>query len=107
MKLPKIGSVEEFQGQERKVIILSTVRSASELVGDDVKHALGFVRSPRRLNVAISRAKCLLIIIGNPYLLSKDVYWRRVYQYCVNNRAYTGCTYVSSCTTESSDSFYF
>ncbi|XP_015114635.1 probable RNA helicase armi [Diachasma alloeum] len=92
--VPKVGSVEEFQGQERKVVILSAVRSGGDFVGDDVKHALGFVASPRRLNVAITRARALLIIVGNPVLLQGDPYWRSVIMYCVRNDSYTGCNFV-------------
>lgn len=96
IQVSKVGSVEEFQGQERKVIILSTVRSTSELVREDVKYALGFLAAPRRLNVAITRARALLIIIGNPFLLQQDPYWRSVLEYCCERKAYTGCTYLST-----------
>ncbi|XP_015587394.1 probable RNA helicase armi isoform X2 [Cephus cinctus] len=97
--LPKVGSVEEFQGQERNVIILSTVRSTSNLVPEDIKHAIGFIASPRRLNVAITRARALLIILGNPDLLSKDPYWRSVLIYCIEHGGYTGCEFLSSAWT--------
>ncbi|KAK0163342.1 hypothetical protein PV327_007034 [Microctonus hyperodae] len=93
MQLPKIGSVEEFQGQERKIIILSTVRSNNKYVNDDVKYSLGFIASPRRLNVAITRARSLIIIIGNPNLLTQDPYWRSVLNYCIKNKSYTGCDF--------------
>ncbi|XP_018571512.1 probable RNA helicase armi [Anoplophora glabripennis] len=89
--IPKIGTVEEFQGQEFDVILLSTVRSCQEYVSVDVQHSLGFVTSPRRLNVAISRPKTLLVIIGNPNLLCVDPYWRSVLKYCLENGSYTGC----------------
>ena len=92
IETPKVGSVEEFQGQERNVIILSTVRSKTNHVSEDLKHALGFVAAPRRLNVAITRARALLIIIGNPYLLFEDPYWRTVLTYCRERDAYTGCS---------------
>lgn len=46
----KVGSVEEFQGQERRVIIVSTVRSNIEFVQTDITHSLGFVANPRRFN---------------------------------------------------------
>lgn len=99
VKLPKISSVEGFQGQERKVIILSVVRSCRDLIDNDIKHALGFVASPRRLNVAITRAKTLLIILGNPNLLILDSLWRTVLIYCINRGAYMGCNFVSPYTT--------
>uniref|UniRef100_A0A6V7M8J0 RNA helicase n=1 Tax=Bracon brevicornis TaxID=1563983 RepID=A0A6V7M8J0_9HYME len=91
--LPKVGSVEEFQGQERKIIIVSCVRSGQDHVKNDIKHALGFVASPMRLNVAITRARALLVILGNPTLLGQDPYWRRVLEYCVERDCYTGCNY--------------
>ncbi|XP_014478416.1 PREDICTED: probable RNA helicase armi [Dinoponera quadriceps] len=93
LKIPKVSSVEGFQGQERKVIILSAVRSCNNLIDEDIKHALGFVASPKRLNVAITRARALLIILGNPKLLSMDPHWRSVLIHCMNRGAYTGCNF--------------
>ena len=46
----KVGSVEEFQGQERRIIIMSTVRSNTHYVTSDIKRSLGFVANARRLN---------------------------------------------------------
>lgn len=90
----KVGSVEEFQGQERLVIIISTVRSTNEeFLKMDRDYKLGFLKNPKRFNVAITRAKALLICIGNPYMLSKDEHWNRFLQYCRQNGAYTGCPY--------------
>ncbi|KAJ9583516.1 hypothetical protein L9F63_022134 [Diploptera punctata] len=89
--IPKIGSVEEFQGQERKVIILSAVRSTPSLVKTDIYHSLGFIASPKRLNVALTRARALLIILGNPHLLARDPYWRSMLNFCVEQGSYTGC----------------
>ncbi|OXU24496.1 hypothetical protein TSAR_010596 [Trichomalopsis sarcophagae] len=92
MDIPKVGSVEEFQGQERKVIILSTVRTAPDKVREDITHALGFVSARERLNVAITRARSLLIIIGNAKLLYQDVYWRSVLDHCLNKNSCVNLT---------------
>lgn len=91
LPLPKIGSVEEFQGQEFKVVVLSAVRSNERGAKNDTRYGLGFIASPRRLNVALSRAETLLIIIGNPHLLITDNYWRSVLLYAVDNGGYRGC----------------
>ncbi|CAH1392762.1 unnamed protein product [Nezara viridula] len=88
---PKLGSVEEFQGQEKMIIIMSVVRSNFEFISYDTQRALGFVRNPRRLNVAISRARAMLIIIGNPHLLCFDQHWKKIIKHCVANNYYTGC----------------
>ncbi|CAI7798861.1 unnamed protein product [Closterium sp. NIES-53] len=91
MDAVKVGSVEEFQGQERRVVIVSTVRSSQQYVEFDYKHNLGFLANPKRFNVAVTRAKQLLIIVGNPNLLAQDRCWGALLQYCRRNKAYTGC----------------
>ncbi|TFK41414.1 P-loop containing nucleoside triphosphate hydrolase protein [Crucibulum laeve] len=77
----KVGSVEEFQGQERRIIVLSTVRSNTEFVTSDIRRSLGFVANGRRFNVAVTRAQALLIVIGNPTVLSLDPLWRAFLNY--------------------------
>ncbi|KAG1667087.1 RNA helicase Mov10l1 [Nymphon striatum] len=87
----KVASVEEFQGQEKPVIILSTVRSTSALLSFDVKHNLGFISSPKRFNVAITRAQALLIVVGNPHVLKIDYNWEKFIEYCSSNNSCYGC----------------
>ncbi|KAH8339316.1 hypothetical protein KR074_011418 [Drosophila pseudoananassae] len=89
--MPKVGSVEEFQGQERDIMLISTVRSTESILRADYRLCLGFVRCNKRMNVAISRARSLMIIFGNPHLLAVDDNWRNLIIFCANNNAYFGC----------------
>ncbi|XP_070766164.1 putative helicase mov-10-B.2 [Enoplosus armatus] len=86
----KVGSVEEFQGQERRVIMVSTVRSSPNYVEIDKQFNLGFVKNEKRFNVAVTRAKALLIVVGNPRVLNTDPTWGRFIQYCRDEGGYTG-----------------
>uniref|UniRef100_A0A672M8N2 Mov10 like RNA helicase 1 n=1 Tax=Sinocyclocheilus grahami TaxID=75366 RepID=A0A672M8N2_SINGR len=87
----KVGSVEEFQGQEFLIIIMSTVRSNESLLNEELQSMLGFLSDPKRFNVAITRAKALLIVIGNPHVLIKDPCFSALLQYSHDNRAFLGC----------------
>jgi len=72
LKQIDVGTVEIFQGQERKIIIVSTVRSREESrLDDDRRFKIGFVNNYKRMNVAISRAMDALFVIGNGKLLGK------------------------------------
>ncbi|CAL8083245.1 unnamed protein product [Orchesella dallaii] len=88
---PKVASVEEFQGGERKVIIISTVRSVNENKVDKSLERLGFLYQPKRFNVVITRAKALMIVVGNPHVLSKNNYWQQLLRYSIELKAYKGC----------------
>uniref|UniRef100_A0A8D1E7G8 RNA helicase n=1 Tax=Sus scrofa TaxID=9823 RepID=A0A8D1E7G8_PIG len=89
----KVGSVEEFQGQERSVILISTVRSSQSFVQLDLDFNLGFLKNPKRFNVAVTRAKALLIVVGNPLLLGHDPDWKAFLEFCKENGGYTGCPF--------------
>jgi uncharacterized protein len=60
----RVGSVDKFQGQEAPVVIVSMCASA----GDASPRGIDFLFSPNRLNVAISRAQSLAIVVGSPRL---------------------------------------
>jgi hypothetical protein len=87
----EVGSVENFQGAERAVIILSAVRSTQEHVAFDARHALGFLSNPKRFNVAVTRARALLVVVGNPAVLARDECWAALLRHAVRNGAYQGC----------------
>ena len=69
-----VNTVDGFQGQERDVIVISMVR-------DNDDGTIGFLRDLRRMNVAITRAKMKLIIIGNTQILSRHRFYRELIQY--------------------------
>lgn len=85
--------MEEFQGQERSVILISTVRSSQSFVQLDLDFNLGFLKNPKRFNVAVTRAKALLIVVGNPLLLGHDPDWKAFLEFCKENGGYTGCPF--------------
>ena len=61
----RVGTVDKFQGQEAPVVFFSMATSS----GDDLVRAIGFLFSRNRLNVAVSRAKALAVLVCSPKLL--------------------------------------
>ena len=72
--LISVNTVDGFQGQERDIIIISLVRSNEQ-------GQIGFLRDLRRMNVAITRARMKLIIIGDVETLTKHKFYKRLYEY--------------------------
>lgn len=78
--LISVNTVDGFQGQERDVIIISLVRNNAE-------GQIGFLRDLRRMNVAMTRARMKLIIIGDsPTMTAAHPFYRRLHRYCRNLR---------------------
>ncbi len=64
----EVASVDAFQGREKDFILVSCVRSSES-------QGIGFLSDPRRLNVALTRSRLGLILLGNPRVLSKNALW--------------------------------
>ncbi|XP_042224254.1 putative helicase mov-10-B.1 isoform X2 [Homarus americanus] len=89
----KVGSPEEFQGDERRVIIISTVRASADQLANDQVFKLGFLRNPKRFNVSVTRAKALLIIVGCPEILQLDEHWGKLLDFIRQRGGYRGHSY--------------
>ena len=72
--LISVNTVDGFQGQERDVILISLVRSNDE-------GQIGFLRDLRRMNVAITRARMKLIILGNAETMTRHPFYKKLYEY--------------------------
>ena len=73
-RLISVNTVDGFQGQERDVIVISLVRSNDE-------GQIGFLRDLRRMNVAITRARMKLIILGDKQTMTRHPFYRQLLQY--------------------------
>lgn len=96
---------KDWQGRENRVIIVSCVRSQARFLEDDFQKGLGLFKEAKRylsfpslphlrisiicavyrMNVAITRAKELLVVIGNPRRLQEDPYWKSYLQFALRN----------------------
>jgi predicted DNA helicase len=72
--LISVNTVDGFQGQERDIILISLVRANDE-------GQIGFLRDLRRMNVAITRARMKLIILGDASTMTRHPFYKRLYDY--------------------------
>ena len=79
-RLISVNTVDGFQGQERDVILISLVRSNDE-------GQIGFLKDLRRMNVAMTRARMKLIILGNKETMTKHPFYKKLWEYvkAINN----------------------
>lgn len=80
-----IGPLEAFQGLEKRVVILCTTRTRERFLQADEKRDIGIVHQKRKMNMALTRAKEALFVIGHPGLLGKDQWWREWMAFCWRN----------------------
>nr|XP_047922430.1 protein ZGRF1 isoform X7 [Anser cygnoides] len=85
IKAVQVSTVDAFQGAEKEIIVLSCVRTRQ----------MGFIDSEKRMNVALTRAKRHLLIVGNLACLSKNRLWGRVIHHCKEWE--NGLQHVSQC----------
>ena len=73
-RIISVNTVDGFQGQERDVILISLVRSNDE-------GQIGFLKDLRRMNVAMTRARMKLIILGNKDTMTKHPFYKKLWEY--------------------------
>lgn len=76
-----INTIDGFQGQERDVVYISLVRSNS-------KHEIGFLSDYRRMNVAMTRARMLLVVIGDSATIGNNKFYQAFLDYCAEHGRY-------------------
>lgn len=74
-----VNTVDGFQGQERDVILISLVRANEE-------GQIGFLNDLRRMNVAITRARMKLIVLGDASTLTKHPFYKKLYEYILSQK---------------------
>lgn len=83
-----VGPLEAFQGLEFRVVILCTTRTRNRFIDQDIARGLGVIYEPKRFNVALTRAKQAMIIIGNPDVLDQDPNWAAYLAFLKRNDAW-------------------
>jgi putative helicase MOV10L1/helicase MOV-10 len=87
-----IGPTEAFQGLERGVVILCTTRSKQRFIDKDKELDWGIIGMPNKMNVALTRAKFGLIVVGKREILLQDPNWKAFVDFCERNGLVAGKT---------------
>jgi superfamily I DNA and/or RNA helicase len=77
----QIQTIDSFQGQERDIVFVSLVRSND-------RNEIGFLKDYRRMNVAMTRAKFKLVMVGDSATLANDPFYDQLITYCMNEGHY-------------------
>lgn len=77
----KISTIDGFQGQERDVVYISLVRS-------NMKNEIGFLTDYRRMNVAMTRAKKMLVVVGDSGTIGGNKFYKQFLDYCEKEGVY-------------------
>ncbi|KAL8704339.1 MAG: hypothetical protein Q9201_002490 [Fulgogasparrea decipioides] len=80
-----IGPMDAFQGLESRFVIICTTRTRSRFLEEDAIKAAGIVNEPKKFNVAVTRAKQGLVVLGNPWVLEQDPHWCTFMRFCWRN----------------------
>ena len=78
--LISVNTVDGFQGQERDIIVISLVRANAD-------GQIGFLSDLRRMNVAITRARMKLIILGDVQTMTRHPFYKKLYEYLMELRS--------------------
>jgi superfamily I DNA and/or RNA helicase len=76
-----VSTIDGFQGQERDVIYISLVRS-------NAKNEIGFLQDYRRMNVAMTRARMVLVVVGDSATIGNNKFYQGFLDYCAEHGAY-------------------
>jgi superfamily I DNA and/or RNA helicase len=85
-----VGTIEDYQGIEKEVVVLSLTRSTDAFVPSDVDRRIGVFRQEKQSNVALTRAEQMQIVVGNPNIMAADPVWKQWLWFCLRNGLWYG-----------------
>ena len=91
----RVGTHDDYQGQETRVLLISTTLSDAPGSASAVASTSTLLGNAKAFNVAITRAQALCIAVGNPTTLANDAHWCELVRFCIEHGAMRGCAYRS------------